>query len=71
MQYKNPYNILFWFQAADQNVSSTTTDNVPLPPNCEVLTTEWGSKVYLLGTNGFCQKCLQNVTEVTKHMALW
>nr|XP_022301379.1 traB domain-containing protein-like [Crassostrea virginica] len=55
-------------KAADQNVASTTTDNVPLPPNCEVLTTEWGSKVYLLGTNGFCQKCLQNVTEVIQRI---
>ncbi|XP_061175950.1 traB domain-containing protein-like [Saccostrea echinata] len=58
-------------KAADQN-GSIAAPKVPeseaLPQNCEVLTTEWGSRVYLLGTNEFCTKCLHNVSKVIKQL---
>lgn len=55
------------YKAADQTVPQSI-NREPLPKNCEVLTTEWGSKVYVLGTNGFCRKCLLNVSKIIQQL---
>ncbi|XP_048738733.2 traB domain-containing protein-like [Ostrea edulis] len=66
---------MFWgkskAQTTDQTMSSTTPripESTALFQNCEVLTTEWGSRVYLLGTNGFCKKCLLNISKVIQQL---